>query len=274
MEISRNRKLVAIGGGENGHLRNNGTHTPYETQNIDKEIVALTGKINPNFLLIAHSQNHIDFEERYYNTMMKIYGDKLGCECRWLKKSELYDDFQKAIDDVEWADIIYEGGGDTDSMIKAWKETGFDKVLYNAWCNGKIMCGISAGGNCWFKSCSSDSLKIQMNDDSAPMIVLDCLNFIPAFFTPHCNDKNECVDRLGHMKESLKNTDLVGIAMSNCAAIEIIDDKYRIITDDASNYGIEAYGLKAYWNGNEYVEEKLDNSENYKSLEQLLRKGG
>lgn len=267
------RKLVAIGGGENGHIRYDGTFTPYETKNIDREIVALAEKDKPNFLLIAHSQNNFAFEERYYETMKKIYGDILGCECRWLKKSDLADNFQKAVDYVEWADIIYEGGGDTDSMIHIWKKTGFDKVLYNAWCNGKVMCGVSAGANCWFKSCSSDSLKIQMNDHTAPMIVLDCLNFISAFFTPHCNEKNEYTDRLGHMKESLKDTDLVGIAMSNCAAIEIIDDKYRMITDDASNYGIEAYGLKAYWDNNAYIEKFLDTSKEYKNLENLLQKG-
>lgn len=263
------RKIVAIGGGENGHLRNNGTYTPYETENIDKEIVALTEKEKPNFLLLAHAQNNYEFEERYYNTMKKIYGDRFGCNCRWLKKSDLINNLQKAKDDVDWADIIYEGGGDTDSMIHVWKETGFDKVLYNAWCEGKVMCGLSAGANCWFKLCSSDSLKIQMNDNNAPMIALDCLNFIPVFFTPHCNEK----DRLNHMKESLKNTDLVGIAMSNCAAIEIIDNEYRIITDDASNYSIKAYGVKAYWNKEEYVEELLDNSKDYKNLSSLLSNG-
>ncbi|MFR5875637.1 MAG: hypothetical protein ACLUFN_04025 [Eubacterium sp.] len=76
------RKIVAIGGGENGHIRNNGTYTAYETENIDREIVALAEKEEPNFLLIAHSQNNTDFEERYYNTMKKIYGDMLGCNCR------------------------------------------------------------------------------------------------------------------------------------------------------------------------------------------------
>lgn len=35
-------------------------------------------------------------------------------------------------------------------MIKLWKENGFDKVLRNAWENGKVMCGVSAGANCWF----------------------------------------------------------------------------------------------------------------------------
>ena len=41
-------------------------------------------------------------------------------------------------------------------------------------------------------------------------------------------------------------------------------------TDDASNYGIEAYGLKAYWNGEKYVEEILDNTKEFKNIEQLL----
>lgn len=36
------RKIVAIGGGENDHIRSDGAYTPYETENIDKEIVALT----------------------------------------------------------------------------------------------------------------------------------------------------------------------------------------------------------------------------------------
>lgn len=260
------RKIVAIGGGENGHLRNNGTYTSYETENIDKEIISLTGKEKPNFLLLAHSQNQPEFEARYFETMKRIYGDKFGCECRLLKKSELYSNFQKAEEDIEWADIVYEGGGDTDSMIKAWKETGFDKLLHNAWCSGKVMCGLSAGANCWFRLCSSDALKIQLNDGNAPMIAVECLSFIPAFFTPHCDENG----RLRHMKETLKNTDLIGIAMSNCAAIEIIDDTYRIITDDASDYGIGAYGLKAYWNGNEYIEELLDSSKEYESLETLL----
>lgn len=266
------RKIVAIGGGENGHIRANGTPTPYETVNIDKEIVRLTEKEKPCFLLLAHSQNSIEFEERYYITMKKIYSDMLGCECRWLKKSELTDNFKKAQEDVAWADIIYEGGGDTGSMIRLWKNTGFDKVLHRAWCSGKVMCGVSAGANCWFSSCSSDSLKIQTNDDNAPLIALDCLDFIPAFFTPHCNEKYKNADRLGHMKAELKGTEKVGIAMSNCAAIEIIDDKYRIITDDASNYGIDAYGVKAYWSGNEYIEKLLNSTDGYKNLKDLLSK--
>ena len=65
---------------------------------------------------------------------------------------------------------------------------------------------------------------MQLKDDTAPMINVDCLNFINAFFSPHCNIANENTNRLQHMKESLKNSELIGLGISNCCAIEIIDD--------------------------------------------------
>ena len=60
--------------------------------------------------------------------------------------------------------------------------------------------------------------------------------------------------------------------MSNCAALEIVDDKYRLITSDASYHGIEAYGLKTYWDNGEYKEIKLDTSDEFKPLDELLSK--
>ena len=138
-----------------------------------------------------------------------------------------------------------------------------------AWNDGKVMCGVSAGANCWFKRCSSDSLQIERNDKNAPMINVDCLGFVNAFFTPHCNEMCGTTSRLIHMQDSLKDSSLVGIAMSNCSALVIVDDKYKVITTDASNYNITAYGLKAYYKEGEYFSEKLE-IDKYKSLDELL----
>lgn len=74
------------------------------------------------------------------------------------------------------------------------------------------------------------------------------------------------------MKESLQNTELIGLGISNCCAIEIIDNQYRLITTDASNYGIEAYGIKAYWDNGDYKEEYIDTSNEFKNLNDLLSK--
>lgn len=268
------RKIVAIGGGENGRRKSDGSYHPYETEEIDKEIIYLTNKENPNFLLIAHSQLQPEFEEKYFETMEKIYGEKFGCACRFLTRNELITNFQKAIDDVAWADIIYEGGGDTQGMLELWRKTGFDKVLCDAWHNGKVMCVVSAGANCWFKSCSSDSLKIQLNDNSAPMIVLNCLNFIPAFFTPHCNEKGRHTNRMRHMKSSLKKSDTVGIGISNCAALVIVDNEYKLTTSQSADKKFKPYGIKAFWKNGRYHKEYLMNDNKYRNIEKLLRKEG
>lgn len=264
------RKIVAIGGGGNGRIREDGTKSPYETRPMDEEIIRLTEKEKPNFLLIAHSQSNPEHEANYFETMKRIYGDIYGCECNTITRADLKDNFDKAKEYVEWADIIYEGGGDTKDMIALWKETGFDKLLEYAYENGKVMCGVSAGANAWFKSCSSDSLQIELHDETAPLIEVDCLNFINAFFTPHCDIKTEYTNRLKHMKDALEGTNRRGFAISNCCALEIVDDKYRLIRSDGSQYGIEPYGVVGYWKSGEYFEDRMDTSNEFKDIGDIM----
>ena len=259
------RKIVAIGGGENGRLKSDGTRCPYELANQDREIIRLTKKNHPNFLLIAHAQP-LEYQEGYFQTMVDIYEKMYGCSCKDLKSDKLTNkEYVKSL--IDWADIIYEGGGNTLDMIELWKKTGFDLVLKQAWEDGKVMCGVSAGANCWFKECSSDSLKIKYGDDQ-PLISMECLGFIDGLFVPHC----DAPGRLDNVKELLKSSEQVGLCISNCTALEIMDNQYRLITSDVSNRNIEAYGIKTYWKNGEYLEEKIDDSLGFKPLEELLSK--
>ena len=261
------KKIVAIGGGENGRVKSDGTCKPYETYEIDKEIVMLSGKKHPNFLFLGHAQLKEEYELGYFETMKRIYEIKFGCNCKILTKNELINNI--GVDEkLKWADIIYEGGGDTLGMMELWRNTGFDKKLYDSWKLGKVMCGLSAGANAWFSSCSSDSLKIQRNDMNAPMINVNCLDFVDLFFCPHCNEKSEYVDRLGHMKESLLNLNLIGVGLSNCSALVIVDNEYKIITSNNDN--IEPYAIKCYWKDNEYIEQFLEINK-YNSLNTLVK---
>ena len=257
------RKIVAIGGWENWRLKE-WKRLPYETWPMDQEIIRLTGKEHPNFLLLAHSQP-LENQERYFNTMKDVYGWKYGCECKDLKSDKLTDvEYVKNI--IDWADIIYEWWWDTLSMVKLWQETWFDEILREAWKNGKVMCGVSAWANCWFKECSSDSLKILKWPDQ-PLIWTGCLWFVDWFFVPHCDEPG----RQESAKELLKNKlEGIWLLLSNCAALEIVDDEYRVITSDASNYPIKkAFWRKTYWKDGKYIEEELGDSEEFKSLSEL-----
>ncbi|MBQ9267311.1 MAG: Type 1 glutamine amidotransferase-like domain-containing protein [Clostridia bacterium] len=259
------RKIVAIGGGENGRQLSDGTNAPYETYLMDKEIVDLVQKEKVNFLFLGHAQP-IHIQESYFHTMEKIYGDMLGCECKILKSNEL-DDIEKVKNLIAWADIIYEGGGDTLNMMQEWRNAKFDKVLENAWNDGKVVCGVSAGGVCWFHSCNSDSLIIE-NGQSEELTSVDCLNFINAYCVPHCDEKG----RYDSAKKELKKNGLVGILLSNCAAIEIVDDSYRVIFTDASHHKIEPYAKKAFWMDGNYYEYDIRNEKEFMPLSDLLKK--
>ena len=56
------KKIIAIGGGENGREIQKGIFLPYETKEIDQEIVALTNKDKPNFLLSSYSSINISYK--------------------------------------------------------------------------------------------------------------------------------------------------------------------------------------------------------------------
>ena len=260
------KKIVAIGGGLNGRLKVDGTYDPYETGPMDKEIIRLTEKNNPNFLFIAHSQATEEAQDKYFVTMRNVYESKYGCECKHLKSKDLTN--KEYVDElVSWADIIYEGGGNTLDMIALWKETGFDKVLRSAWENGKVMCGVSAGANCWFKECFSDSLQIKYGKDQ-PLIGVDCIGLIDGLFVPHCDEPG----RAENVKDLLQKSSEIGLSISNCCALEIIDDEYRLITSTPIAHEIKPYGLKTYWENGEYLKEKIDDSLEFKPLCDLLQR--
>lgn len=258
------RKIVAIGGGKNGRIKTDGTKEPYETEKIDKEIIRLTGKRNPNFLFLGHAQLDSNNEKGYFETMKVIYGKEYGCSCKIITRKELEQQDESIEKTIEWADIIYEGGGSTLDMLDLWKKTGFDIVLEKAWKSGKVLCGVSAGANCWFQECLSDSLKIKYGEEQ-PLIVLKGLGFIKGLFVPHC-------DKPGiqkYIKEITKEKKIASIQISNCAAIEIIDNNYRIITDKMAQAETEGYGLKSYWHNGKYIAEYIKVSDELRKIQEL-----
>ena len=76
-------------------------------------------------------------------------------------------------------DMIYVGGGNTAAMLAIWRQHGVDQILHEAWDRGIVLCGASAGANCWFEACSTDSFGPSL----APLN--DGLGFLAGSFCPH-----------------------------------------------------------------------------------------
>jgi peptidase E len=75
-------------------------------------------------------------------------------------------------------DVILVGGGNTANALAIWRVHGFDEVLREAWQEGVLLTGASAGMICWFEHGVTDSFGPEL----APM---ECLGFLPGSACPH-----------------------------------------------------------------------------------------
>ncbi|MFB6954269.1 Type 1 glutamine amidotransferase-like domain-containing protein [Streptomyces niveus] len=71
--------------------------------------------------------------------------------------------FQRELDDdglrafLLSQDVVYVGGGNTANLLAVWRTHGVDRLLREAYNGGTLMCGISAGANCWGEGSHTDS---------------------------------------------------------------------------------------------------------------------
>lgn len=224
-------KLICIGGGEIPRVKN-GVKLPYETKAIDEEIVKISEKTNPKLLFIGTaSTNSYD----YFMVIKKIFED-LGCIVSNLDLLQDDLNMEKVKNSILNTDIIYVGGGNTRFMLEKWKELGVDKLLIEAYNRGIVCSGLSAGSYCWFK----------LNYD-----LINGLGIINAVNCVHYEQKDE--QARNKLYDVVKKTGLEGIALENCVALEIVDDKMKIVK---SNNSKNAY--KITYKNNQFVEEILE----------------
>jgi dipeptidase E len=76
-------------------------------------------------------------------------------------------------------DVIYVSGGNTANALAVWRVHGIDDALRDAWERGAVLGGVSAGANCWFESCLTDSFGPSLEP------LHDGLGLLPGSFCPH-----------------------------------------------------------------------------------------
>lgn len=54
-------------------------------------------------------------------------------------------------------DVVYVGGGNTANLLAVWRAHGVDRLMCEAYDRGALLCGISAGANCWAEGSHTDS---------------------------------------------------------------------------------------------------------------------
>jgi dipeptidase E len=117
--------------------------------------------------------------ERAQLKFMRLF-TQLGCRPDTLAffPYDMKRDYAQA---VREADLVYVGGGNTVGMLAVWREFGFDAALRQAWDDGTVLAGVSAGANCWFAEYVTDSVPgggIRAG-----------LGWVPGTFCPHLDSE-------------------------------------------------------------------------------------
>ena len=225
------KNILAIGGG--GFGRSSSSYL------IEKYLLNLSNKDCPEicFLPTATGDDN-SYIVRFYSVF-----SRLNC-----KPSHI--EFFKRTPDIRShimkQDIIFVGGGNTKSLLAIWNDWGMSELLYEAYNEGIIMSGVSAGAICWFKSGITDSWDNELR-------ILPCLDFISGTCCPHYDEEPS---RIPFVKKILLEK-----KVSNClsieggAAIHFIDGKpYKNVCflNNKNSYNV-------YLDNNEIVESPFEN---------------
>jgi len=165
------RRIAAMGGG--------GFSMEPRNPRLDRWLLSLTGKRRPRVLFVpTASGDWAGYIARFHRAFAKH-----GCEPSHL---QLFGRTVRNLRDfVLRQHIVYVGGGSTANMLAVWRVHGLDAILREAWENGTLLCGVSAGANCWFESSLTDSF-------GRPLRPLrDGLALLPGSFCPHYDGERD-----------------------------------------------------------------------------------
>jgi len=132
-------------------------------------------------------------------------------------------------------DAICVGGGNTANMLALWRLHGIDALMREAWENGVVLWGASAGMICWFEAGVTDSFGPQLAG-------MDCLGFLPGSACPHYDGEER---RRPRYRELIDDGFPEGIAADDGVAVHYVGTEIsEIVTcrDGAAAYRVTRAG--------------------------------
>ena len=159
------RRIVPMGGG--------GFSMEPRNPRLDKWLVSLARRSRPRVLFIPTASGDAkDYIRRFYRAFARY-----PCRPTHLQLfNRVAVDLRKQ---VVSQDLIYVGGGNTANLLAIWKVHGLDNALREAWHEGVVLCGVSAGAICWFEGGVTDSFGQTLRALEGGLALL------PGSFCPH-----------------------------------------------------------------------------------------
>jgi dipeptidase E len=141
-------------------------------------------------------------------------------------------------------DVIYVGGGNTANMLAVWRVHAMDKALSPAWRKGVVLCGVSAGGMCWFEAGITDSFGSRL----APL--RDGLGFLKGAFCPHYDGEQ---DRRPALHRALRHAFPPTLAADDGVGLHFVDARFA----EAVSSRPQARAYRVRWADGKAIEDPI-----------------
>ncbi len=171
-DSSTPRHIVALGGG--------GFSQEPQNPLLDDFVLGLTGKSRPKICFLPTASGDAATYVEEFEAAFPASRAEASC-------LTLFHD--AGIADLRAhllaQDVVYVGGGSTVNLLAVWRAHGVDGLMREAWEDGVVLAGISAGMICWFESSVTDSL------GGAASPLHDGLGFLAGSACPHYDTEAE-----------------------------------------------------------------------------------
>jgi dipeptidase E len=206
-------QIVALGGG--------GFSTEMENPLLDDFILRLTKRRRPKVCLVPTASGDAQwYLDQFYKAFPKSRA--AASHLQLFKRDRNLDPANHLLAQ----DVIYVGGGNTANMMLIWRLHGIDRILRRAWKNGIILCGVSAGMNCWFEGCVTDSFgKLAALNDG--------LGLLPGSSCPHFD--GEADRRPAYLKLVASGKLPAGYAADDGAGLHFVGTKLHAAISSRPN---------------------------------------
>ncbi|MBE7463359.1 MAG: peptidase E [Planctomycetes bacterium] len=157
--------IVALGGG--------GWAADTDPPKLEQYVLGLADQTRPRVCYVPTAQADNDGAIlRFYVAMSRV-----NCRPSHLTL------FSRQIEDLRAfvldQDVIWVAGGNTANLLAIWRAHGLHEIFHEAWQQGVVLAGGSAGSLCWFEGGTTDSFGRILKP------IYDGLGFLPGSHCPH-----------------------------------------------------------------------------------------
>jgi peptidase E len=198
-----------------------------------KRALELTGLERPRVLLIMTATG----DDPGYLSLMYSALRELDCVVDHLALFPMPNHDPEEI--LSCSDVIWVGGGSVVNLLAIWKAHNLDSLLRQAWNNGTVLAGVSAGSICWHVAGPTDSYGKTLQP------ALDGLGLLPYGNGVHYDSEKQrrpLVHELvgsGVLPTTYATDDRIGILYQDTTPIEVVTDLDWVEPDGPAAYRIE-----------------------------------